>query len=325
MTSSSRLHRERSKVQRVWTRLQTEEALIEKEESALLLLDERIEALLRRLEHASRKFETEALATQILATEERRRERLERVTRLLGRELKWFQKGLEKAKSHRAEEMGDSDTSAVSWEEIDDLWKVEELRARRRLDRATAHWKESQDRIVNDSRRLKRIQRERLEDERVQAKREDERWRGYMSDGERPMGWKKQSARPVILPQGGNRDAVDEAWRSYQSRWKEITAGTCANLLAFQDIPWPVTSQVLSPTFLTAERIEKFILSPSHSSDRTRKQRIRDSMLLWHPDKWEGRWMGRVSEKDKSRVREGVEAVARCLISLVETERNVTL
>ncbi|KDQ11993.1 hypothetical protein BOTBODRAFT_34847 [Botryobasidium botryosum FD-172 SS1] len=321
MTPSSRLQRERSKVQRVWMRLQAEEAQIKQEESSLLMLDERIEALLHRLERAARKFEAEALATQILVTEERRRERLEKVTKLLGRELKWFQKGLEKAKSYRTEEMGDSDTSAVSWDEIDDLWKVEELHARRRLDRATAHWRESQDRILNDSRRLKRIQRERLEDERLQAKREDERWRGYMSDGERPKGWKQQLARPAVPPKVVSRETVGQVWESYQSRWKDIIAGTSPGPLTFQDIPWPVAFQVLSPASLTADRIEKFILSPDHSSDRTRKQRIRDSMLIWHPDKWEGRWMARVSEKDRGKVREGVEAVARCLTSLVEAER----
>ena len=64
---------------------------------------------------------------------------------------------------------------------------------------------------------------------------------------------------------------------------------------------------------LTAEAIAAFLLPPSDfdapSADpsKERKEKLRETMLRFHPDKFEGRVMKRVREKDRERVKEAVE------------------
>jgi hypothetical protein len=40
-------------------------------------------------------------------------------------------------------------------------------------------------------------------------------------------------------------------------------------------------------------------------------------MLRWHSDKFEGRWMARIEEEDRPKVKEAVGAVARSLTELM--------
>ncbi len=47
-----------------------------------------------------------------------------------------------------------------------------------------------------------------------------------------------------------------------------------------------------------------------------RKKRLRLELMRWHPDKFVARFGGRVIEKDKKRVEEGVNRVSQMLNSL---------
>ena len=128
-----------------------------------------------------------------------------------------------------------------------------------------------------------------------------------------------------------------EARETYDTRWKALLApaGTVSDgeMLRFEDIPWPVMVSATSlwddqPTRisvedLTAQAISSFLLPPSEhdvpSADpsKERKEKLRETMLRFHPDKFEGRIMKRVREKDKERVKEAVGIVARTVNSLM--------
>ena len=101
-----------------------------------------------------------------------------------------------------------------------------------------------------------------------------------------------------------------EAWTNYESRWTALLSS--ADHLDFKTIPWPVTKPARGPADVTPEAIATFLFSQLHSPQLSRKERIRNAQLRWHPDRFR-RVMGRVKAEDKAKVEEAVGIVARCL------------
>ncbi|KZP00583.1 hypothetical protein CALVIDRAFT_461595, partial [Calocera viscosa TUFC12733] len=82
----------------------------------------------------------------------------------------------------------------------------------------------------------------------------------------------------------------------------------------WEDVPWPVYGYPASPEALTGEGMREFLLSRSHSEGKGKRERQREALLRWHPDKFEGRWMGKVrTEAERERIRRGVGVVVRFL------------
>ncbi|KDQ19145.1 hypothetical protein BOTBODRAFT_81098, partial [Botryobasidium botryosum FD-172 SS1] len=78
-------------------------------------------------------------------------------------------------------------------------------------------------------------------------------------------------------------------------------------------IPWPLATFPRDTEAFTTEAIDRFLLSPYHSMTKTRRERLRQAILRWHSDKFEGRWMGKIAEEDRERVQESVGLVCRCI------------
>ncbi|KAI0039497.1 hypothetical protein FA95DRAFT_1018753 [Auriscalpium vulgare] len=109
---------------------------------------------------------------------------------------------------------------------------------------------------------------------------------------------------------------------AYERRWTEILIPTTdPPALRFGDVPWPVTHESVSLELLTAENISAFLalgtLPGDEDAARTRKERLRETMLRFHPDKFEGRVMKLVRDEDREAVREGVGAVVRAVTTLM--------
>ncbi|KAJ6593482.1 hypothetical protein B0H19DRAFT_1205045 [Mycena capillaripes] len=133
----------------------------------------------------------------------------------------------------------------------------------------------------------------------------------------------------------------DYAREEYHLRWKTLLAAPDAesvqeNLLRFSDIPWPIvsahrqkpdkkgSSSAPPPTVslddLTVDAIAAFLVPSTLSGDKEKKQRkdkLRETFLRFHPDKFEGRLMSRVRESDQQRVREAIGVVVRALNALM--------
>ncbi|KAF9520828.1 hypothetical protein BS47DRAFT_1245204, partial [Hydnum rufescens UP504] len=86
--------------------------------------------------------------------------------------------------------------------------------------------------------------------------------------------------------------------------------------LTFADITWPVLSPVTDANGITHTKIAKFLLSLHHSAGIAQTVRLRDALVRWDPEKFESQWMDRIVERDKRKVKEAVEAVARELLRL---------
>jgi hypothetical protein len=67
------------------------------------------------------------------------------------------------------------------------------------------------------------------------------------------------------------------------------------------------------------------VLSPLHSHGKNRKQRIREALLVFHPDRFD-KWIRLVrNERDRQLVHEAAGSVVRILNALLEAEEGVAI
>ena len=113
-------------------------------------------------------------------------------------------------------------------------------------------------------------------------------------------------------------------------RWRALLSvtgeGAPLETLEFDDIPWPVVTaqhqskkrpsvprRSITIEELTVEAITAFLLP---AGEEKKKEKLRESFLRFHPDKFEGRFMKFVKESDKEKVKEAIGQVSRVLMSL---------
>lgn len=112
---------------------------------------------------------------------------------------------------------------------------------------------------------------------------------------------------------------VQHAWETYEDRWKAMYEGQFplpGQYLSLSEIPWPIVGLIRSVNELESGRFEGFLLYDGDAEivqAKVLKQRVRDAMLRFHPDRFEGRWMPYVLESDRGAVKEGVGRVIRFL------------
>ncbi|KAG6381945.1 hypothetical protein JVT61DRAFT_569 [Boletus reticuloceps] len=113
----------------------------------------------------------------------------------------------------------------------------------------------------------------------------------------------------------------------YEQRWKALLDPRTPDLgpLTFADIPWPLFSTMRRPLRMediTPEAITTFLLldidgaaTPTKNDHCSRRNRdkLKETLLRFHPDKFEGRFMHRVPASDTEVVKEAVGQLARVL------------
>ncbi|CAE6530930.1 unnamed protein product [Rhizoctonia solani] len=109
-----------------------------------------------------------------------------------------------------------------------------------------------------------------------------------------------------------------EAWILYEKRWSGLATNPSGKPIGFQDIPWPLIRLPTGLESFTPQTVSEFILFPSHSQGKSRKERLRDAMLRWDPGRFEERWMPRIEEDERSKVREAVGEVYICLLQIFD-------
>ncbi|TCD71640.1 hypothetical protein EIP91_007387 [Steccherinum ochraceum] len=98
-------------------------------------------------------------------------------------------------------------------------------------------------------------------------------------------------------------DAEKEGWRRYEEGWTALSPSAEPSdvLLTFKSIPWPMFAHPSSAEDITASRVAMFFLSPNHSEGQTRKERIKNALRRWHPDRF-GRVLLKVAEDERKAV-----------------------
>lgn len=123
---------------------------------------------------------------------------------------------------------------------------------------------------------------------------------------------------------------MEESRISYESRWKLLLDPSSEGTLTFDDIPWPAFSLEPSTSLantesFTAESVLTFLIPTTtnvppidqEAAAKFRKERLRETLLRFHPDKFEGRTLQRVRERDRERVREVAGRLVRVVNALM--------
>ncbi|KZV93856.1 hypothetical protein EXIGLDRAFT_767719 [Exidia glandulosa HHB12029] len=118
---------------------------------------------------------------------------------------------------------------------------------------------------------------------------------------------------------------VVQGWDEYNAFWSNLNRGGDTPL-RMATIRWPVIyldpKLVASPelvlNLLTVQQIATFLLSPFHSHEKSHKERIRDALLRWHPDRFSGRFLNRVVENERPMVVQGLNVVTSILKGLLD-------
>lgn len=197
-------------------------------------------------------------------------------------------------------------------DDFEDL--TEQLKAQEEYRRLKAmHWQREM--AYDELRRQERAWRQEAENYRMAS---DRRKAQDIEKERRRRDLERQRARAA------RDEAEKEAWRQYEESWTALSPSVEASTepLTFKTIPWPTFSPPSTVEDITPARVATFFLSPNHSEGQARKERIKNALRRWHPDRF-GRLLARVAEEDKPAVEEGVGTVARCLNSLMERESKL--
>ncbi|THH32582.1 hypothetical protein EUX98_g1606 [Antrodiella citrinella] len=115
-------------------------------------------------------------------------------------------------------------------------------------------------------------------------------------------------------------------WNAYETRWRLLVLSSVDSdkVVRWEDMPWPMQTAPRSLDDLTPEAVEEFVFAPLRVRGCTvsRKERLRSSILKWHPDKV-AVVLNRVVADQQALVREGVVTVFRILKSLQDADKGV--
>ncbi|KAG6332734.1 hypothetical protein ID866_6359 [Astraeus odoratus] len=126
----------------------------------------------------------------------------------------------------------------------------------------------------------------------------------------------------IRLQEDGRRKL--QRWERYEARCRALAEA--ASPLTFFDFPWPLLEPLTEKRveMLTTSAVGSFLFESLNvkGCSSTRRDRIRTSLLRWHPDKVSS-LLNRVVPEDIEIVREGIHRVFRSLKTLQDAQRTV--
>ena len=170
------------------------------------------------------------------------------------------------------------------------------------------------------------LERRRLieEREREEALRGEKEWvrsGGVLRDSDGRRDHQRTAEIKKLVEEEEAQKRALARWNTYEETWRKINSSS--DSITFQSMPWPLVEKPQTPNDLRdASAIAKFLFETLgiKGSSVTRKDRLRSSLLRWHPDKLGG-LLNRVPEDGLSAVKDGIDAVVMSLMSLQDTEK----
>lgn len=173
--------------------------------------------------------------------------------------------------------------------------------------------------------REKERRRKREELEREEALKGEKHWvrqGGILRDADGRRDYKRTDEIRKIVEREDSERRIIERWKAYEHAWADMISSV-DKPVTFASLPWPVLSPPKSiedlrdPTNISNFIFESLSL---HNNRTTHRDRIRASLLRWHPDKL-GSVLARVPESEIDAVKDGVDAVVIGLMKLQEAEK----
>ncbi|TFY52197.1 hypothetical protein EVJ58_g10149 [Rhodofomes roseus] len=124
-----------------------------------------------------------------------------------------------------------------------------------------------------------------------------------------------RSAKPL------SREEVVKVFEEHERRWSRLAT---LDLLTWYSFPWPILQRANSPEELTVQAIHAYVLSPHHPNEKNKsaKDLIKDYIKRWHPDRFETKFLPKVREDDREKVKEGAGVVARNLNEMLTRQSS---
>ena len=119
--------------------------------------------------------------------------------------------------------------------------------------------------------------------------------------------------------------AIQKRWDDYDAQWRAlVVVAVKKEQMSWQDVPWPVQDKPMSPDDITPDAVAAFLFATYtiRGSTRNEKERIRSSLLRWHPDKFPQAVQAKLSEEERAMVMDGVNSVFMSLKHIVDMERK---
>lgn len=106
-----------------------------------------------------------------------------------------------------------------------------------------------------------------------------------------------------------------ELFKENERTWTSLSSRSS---LRWSDFPWPMAKHPSDPEEITTIAIQGYVLS-QHYPDKSRseKDRVKDYIKRWHPDRFETQFLNKVMEEEKEKVKEGAGSVVRSLNDLL--------
>ncbi|EIM87708.1 uncharacterized protein STEHIDRAFT_42161, partial [Stereum hirsutum FP-91666 SS1] len=96
--------------------------------------------------------------------------------------------------------------------------------------------------------------------------------------------------------------------------WQTLKTG---DGFGWDSFPWPMFKRPSEPEDITTTQVGAYVLSPHSPSTKSSKDRIKDHIKRWHPDRFETKILPKVVEEDREKVKAGAGWVARSLNELL--------
>jgi hypothetical protein len=131
--------------------------------------------------------------------------------------------------------------------------------------------------------------------------------------------------RQAKMATAGRIPTKDEVIRLFATHERQWSMLPNQGDLRWDSFPWPMLKMANNPTDLTEGAIGAYVGSPFHPGDKSKsmKERIKDHIRRWHPDRFDTRLLPKVVEEERAIVKEGAGAVVRSLTNLLMANSNV--
>jgi hypothetical protein len=124
-----------------------------------------------------------------------------------------------------------------------------------------------------------------------------------------------------------SRDEMVRMFENHEKMWNRIAVpGT--EQFTWSDIPWPMAKMPKGPDDISQPLIGAYMQSPcwpEKDKAKSTKDRIKDSIKRWHPDRFDSWCLMRVVDSDQERVKEGSGNVVRYLSELLRKENEASI
>lgn len=114
---------------------------------------------------------------------------------------------------------------------------------------------------------------------------------------------------------------LEKMYSIYFSRWDAIKGmkSTTPGTLAFYQLPWPILSSIaISADAITEEGVRRFYCPPGEVGIARDRTKLRLELRRWHPDKFNGLVLPKVSEAEKKTVSAAATCVFRSINSILK-------